>query len=107
MSRKRTQVTSQAKSDQQRLLWEQTGEIGNGGLADWDPKTVDLVTALLGILDTGSAIFLRPGSGGRAIGVAIWEGDVRHPAKWVYDAEELDQWADTILSRLNRRREAD
>lgn len=93
------QVTP-ARQEQRRLLFEMLGENEGAGLRQWDPKAGPLVEALLGILSEGAAVFLRPGSGGRAIGVAIWEGDTRHPAKWVYEAEELDDWALLILKRL-------
>lgn len=93
------QVTP-VRQEQRRLLFEMVGEQEGEGLRQWDPKAGPFMEAVLGILGSGAAIFLRPGSGGRAIGVAIWEGDTRHPAKWVYEAEELDDWALVILKRL-------
>jgi hypothetical protein len=86
-----------AKVEQQRLLWEQTGSFDGNGLEQWDPKTQELVDAILTVLSTGSSVFIRPGSGGRSLGIAIWEGEVRHKPKWIYDAEEMDQWAEGIL----------
>jgi hypothetical protein len=53
------------------------------------------------VLSTGAAIFARPGSGGRAIGIAIWEGDTRHPAKWLYEASELDDWSQLIRKTVS------
>lgn len=93
------QVTP-AVLDQRRLLWEMTGSIGGEGLRQWDPKAQSVVDALLAVLSTGAALFLRPGSGGRAVGIAIWEGDTRHPAKWLYEAQELDDWSLLILERM-------
>jgi len=88
------------RAEQRRLLFEMLGENEGAGLRQWDPKAGPFLEAILGILASGAAVFLRPGSGGRAIGVAIWEGDTRHPAKWVYEAEELDDWSLIILKRL-------
>jgi len=85
---------------QRRLLFELVGEHEGEGLRQWDPKAVPLVEAILGIVSTGAAVFIRPGSGGRALGIAIWEGDTRHPAKWLYEVQELDDWALIILKRL-------
>ena len=93
------QVTP-AVQQQRRLLFEMVGEHEGEHLRQWDPKAVEFVEALLGVLDSGAALFLRPGSGGRAIGIAIWEGDTRHPARWCYEAEELDDWARIITRRL-------
>lgn len=93
------QVTP-VRQEQRRLLFEMTGEHDGEGLRQWDPKAGPFLEAILGVLGSGAAVFLRPGSGGRAIGVAIWEGDTRHPARWVYEASELDDWSHLILKRL-------
>jgi hypothetical protein len=82
--------TTPAIVEQRRILWEMTGENEGDGLRQWDPKAVEVLDALLGIVSTGAVVLLRPGSGGRALGIAIWEGDVRHPAKWCYESSELD-----------------
>lgn len=95
-----TKVSDSPKArEQKQLLWQQTGSMDNSELASWDPKQVDVVQAILEVLSTGVSIYIRPGSGGRALGIAIWEGDVRHPAKWLYTAEELDEWASDTLDR--------
>jgi hypothetical protein len=73
------------------------------GVSEWDPKTEALVQALLEIVSSGSTVVLRPGSGGRALGVAIWEGDERHAPMWCYDAEELDHWAARVLAMIEQR----
>lgn len=88
------------RQEQRRLLFDMTGSHDGESLRQWDPKANPLVDALLGIVASGAAVFIRPGSGGRAIGIAIWEGDTRHPAIWCYEAEELDDWARIILKRL-------
>jgi hypothetical protein len=100
MPRGSGKLVTPIRQEQRRLLFEMVGEAEGEGLRQWDPKAAPLVEAILGILASGAAVFLRPGSGGRAIGVAIWEGDTRHPARWVYEAEELDDWARIILKRL-------
>jgi hypothetical protein len=92
--------TSPIVVEQRRILWEMTGESEGNGLRQWDAKAEGVLDALLGVVSTGSVVLLRPGSGGRALGIAIWEGDVRHPAKWLYEAAELDDWARLILKRL-------
>lgn len=89
-----------AIQEQRRLLWSMMGQQDGESLRQWDPKAQDLVEALLAVLSTGAALFIRTGSGGRAIGVAIWEGDVRHPAKWLYEASELDDWSRLILKTI-------
>lgn len=93
------QVTP-VRVEQRRLLFEMVGEHEGESLRQWDPKAGPIVEAILGIAGSGAAIFIRPGSGGRALGIAIWEGDTRHPASWFYEAEELDDWAHRILKRL-------
>jgi len=73
------------------------------GLTQWDPKSDALIEALLTIVASGATVVMRPGSGGRSLGIAIWEGDERHAPQWSYDAEELDQWASRILAVVDRR----
>jgi len=89
-----------AQQEQRRLLWAMTGVVEGESLRQWDPKAQAFAEAILDILSTGAAIFMRPGSGGRAIGIAIWEGDTRHPAKWLYEASELDEWSQLIRKQM-------
>lgn len=96
-----------AKSEQARTLWGSYGQRNDPTLTDWDPKTEPLIAALLEVLASGATVVLRPGSGGRSVGVAIWEGDQRHPPKWCYDADELDQWAEWVQTQLTGERAAD
>lgn len=91
---------SPAIQAQRRILFEMTGDHASDTVERWDPKAELLVSALLGIVGTGAVVMLRPGSGGRAIGIAIWEGDVRHPARWFYESGELDDWARLIMVRI-------
>lgn len=91
---------SEAVTRERQLMWAQAGQYNVPTLRDWDPKQVQLVEALLGILESGATVVLRPGSGGRSVGVAIWEGDFRHAPTWMYEAEEIDTWAESILLRL-------
>jgi len=96
--------TSPAQQAQRHLLWEQTGAVEGELLRQWDPKTEPLVAAILEVLDSGASVFIRSGSGGRAIGIAIWEGEERHKPTWVYEAEELDAWAAGINHIAAKRR---
>lgn len=98
MPRKNANQQPTAKSEQSRLLWIQTGEIHYAAPNEWDPKPEQLVQAILEVVASGATLVIRPGSGARSIGLAIWEGDTRHAPSWVYDAEELDEWA----ARINR-----
>lgn len=65
----------------------------------WDLKTSIFAEAALAIIASGATLVIRPGSGGRALGVAIWEGDDRHPPQWCYDEAELDEWAAGVVAR--------
>lgn len=93
------QVTP-AQQQQRKLLFEMTGDHDGSELLHWDIQTEPFVEALLGIVSTGAVVMLRPGSGGRALGIAIWEGDVRHPAKWFYETAEVDDWSLLIRKRV-------
>lgn len=84
--------------DQRHLLWEMTGTTPGETLDTWDPKAELLVSAILTVIASGATLVIRPGSGGRTIGLAIWEGDHRHPPTWVYEAEELDNWSVGIMA---------
>lgn len=90
--------SSSARSVERRLIWAQTGEYNHATVGDFDPKAEALTEALLYVVSTGATVVLRPGSGGRALGIAIWEGDARHAPKWLYDEEEVDAWASGVLS---------
>lgn len=98
MPRKGQGTQPTAKSDQARAIWGMTGGRLEPTLAEWDPKQVEFCQAVLEILATGATVVMRPGSGGRSFGIAIWEGDERHPPKWLYEAEEVDAWASSILA---------
>jgi hypothetical protein len=96
-----------AKEKTNQLMWGQYGNVQYEPLTEWDPKQVTLVEAILTVLETGATVVLRPGSGGRAVGISIWEGDVRHPATWCYDGVELDTWAAAVLARVRVSQAAD
>jgi hypothetical protein len=68
-------------------------------LLDWDPKPNKLFDAVMQVLASGAQVFIKPGSGGRSFGIAIWEGDDRHPATWFYEVEELDAWCEGTIAR--------
>lgn len=92
-------------SEQRVLMWGMQGANIPPSLTEWDPKTEPLVQAVLEVVATGATLVFRPGSGGRSIGVAIWEGDQRWAPNWVYDTEELDDWAQGILMVAKARKE--
>jgi hypothetical protein len=41
------------------------------------------------------------------IGITIFEGDTKHPRKWIYDDEELDAWAGMIIEAHRAAAEAE
>jgi len=87
-----------------KLWWVQTGERYDYHLYDWDPDTATWSQCLLELLSEGLTVVLRPGSGGRAVGIAIWQGDNRPPAKWFNDHDELNAWTAAILLAASQRR---
>ncbi len=94
-----------AKLEQNRLMWATFGKKAKVTIASWDPKQVQFTQALLEILTTGATVVLRPGSGGGSVGVAIWEGDFRHPPTWCYTSEELDEWSAAIMESVTPKGE--
>lgn len=105
MPRGKDRGTEAAKRDQRRLLWAQLGETDAPALHHWDPDTSALCQAVLEVLATGATVVFRPGSGGRSVGVAIWEGDDRHPPTWLYEDDELTAWARKVCDRARGERE--
>lgn len=88
-------------------LWaEVAGKPLEYTLADWDPDAAALVQAILEIVGSGASVFMRPGGGGTTLGIAIWEGDERHPATWFTEHEEVNQWAARIVEVAEARRVA-
>lgn len=84
--------------------WHQTGTQYEYQLSEWDPDTATVVQAILELLDDGLTVVLRPGSGGRAIGLAIWKGDDRQPAKWFGDQDEMNEYCTNIVKLALARR---
>jgi len=91
--------------EERRLIWNQGGGRNEPPISDWDPKPEPWAQAILEIVASGCTVVFRPGSGNRSMGIAIWEGDARHPAKWVYDSVELDEWASEIVDQAKRLKE--
>jgi len=84
--------------------WHQTGTQYEYKLSEWDPDTVTVVQAILELLESGLTIVIRPGSGGRAIGMAIWHGDDRPPAKWFGDHDEMNEYCRLIVEAAITRK---
>jgi hypothetical protein len=92
-----------AKLAQNGSLWGDYGTHDVYELTGWDIKQQAFIDAVLAIVSSGATLLVRPGSGGRSIGIAIWEGDFRHSPKWCYGSEEVDQWAADVIERANGR----
>lgn len=99
---KKTQETP-AKLEQNRLMWATYGRDARIMPVSWEVKEAQFAEAVLAIVSSGASVFLRSGSGGGAVGVAIWEGDVRHPATWCYTSEDLDAWSADVLDAIADR----
>jgi len=96
MPRKAPTPAEAAATGQRNILWGMGHDPAARALTNWDPDTARLVQAILLVVESGATLVIRPGSGSRSIGVAIWEGDMRHPPTWVYDEDELNTWAQRI-----------
>lgn len=96
-----------AKSEQQRTMYGSFGKVERDTVGKWDPKTETLVQATLQLISEGYTVVFRPGSGARSMGVALWLGDTRDPPVWIYDAEELDDWANWVIDQGRGRIAAD
>jgi hypothetical protein len=71
--------------------------------ADWDPNMQQFGQAILEVVAKGGTLFIRSGSGGQSVGIAIWEGDTRHPAKWLQDAEGIDAWSAAVMAVIPKK----
>lgn len=96
--------TTPAKSEQARLLFLQ-GASSGGGLVNLDPKPEPFLEALLLLLNEGVTVHLKPGSGGRCVGIGGWAGEERLPWQWLYDDEEVDAWASKVIENLRPKNE--
>lgn len=104
MPRAKRVPSSPARREQEFLWASISGGPPELTVRDWDPRTDVLVQALLEVLDTGACVFLRPGNGRQSLGIAIWEGDQRHPATWFSEHEELDVWARQVVEQAEEYR---
>lgn len=104
MPGQRKKLDKEAVLDQQHLLYLQTGTVPDWTLETWEPRYESFFDAMAEILSQGNSVMIRNGSGGRAMGIAIWRGDSRPPAKWFYDHDELNEWCEHVL-RVKKARE--
>jgi hypothetical protein len=79
-------------------IMDQLGGVPDYTCADWDPDMQAFGQAILEVVAKGGTLFVRSGSGGQSVGIAIWEGDTRHPAKWLQDADGINAWAQAVLA---------
>ena len=109
MPRAKSSGSGQAAREQAQLLWGMGVDPYEAGVLGWDWQDAVFCEAVREVLSSGASIFMRPGSGGRAIGIAIWEGDHRHPPKWLYEGAEIEEWATGVcrLAKLRRGTAAD
>jgi hypothetical protein len=86
-------------------LRKQLGARHQVSIGDWDCDAELVLQAMLQVGAAGNVLFIRPGTGGGSWGLAVWEGDERHPAIWVYAEEQLNEWAEGILRlyKVDRR----
>lgn len=85
-------------------IMSQLGGVPDYTCADWDPDMQDFGQAVLEVVAKGGTLFIRSGSGGQSVGIAIWEGDTRHPAKWLQDADGINEWARAVLAVTKQKR---
>lgn len=86
-----------AKSEQRRLIYGTAGSVPAPGQNSWDPKSQLFTEAVMCLISDGCGVSFSSAGGGRMIGITIFEGDTKHPRKWIYDDEELDAWAGVII----------
>lgn len=86
-------------------LTAQLGGIPDYTIADLDPDCSKFCQAILEVTAAGGSLFMRSGSGGQSLGIAIWEGDTRHPAKWMGDAEGINAWSEAVLELVAKWKE--
>jgi hypothetical protein len=72
-----------------------------------DFDTAMFAQAVLLLMQEGGTVVCRPGSGGRSFGVAVWQSDTKYPARWLYDDEEVNEWASTVIRELAGESAAD
>lgn len=96
-----------AKSEQRRLIYGTTGHVPAPGQNAWDPKSELFSEAVMCLIADGCGVSFSSAGGGRMIGITIFEGDTKHPRKWIYDDEELDAWAGSIIEAHNEASKQD
>lgn len=99
MPRAKSVPSSAARQRHESLWYDNFGSPPENHLTSWDPDASRFFEAIAAIAASGATSVIRPGSGGRSLGIAIWEGDDRHPPIWFHEHEELDAWTARILER--------
>lgn len=100
----RSKPTETPRQMERRLIFGQTGEQQPLGESSWDPKPEPFAEAVTMLIASGCAVMFSSAGGGRMIGATIYEGDHKHPRKWLYDSEELDEWSLDVIARLKAAR---
>jgi len=98
---------SPVKVEQRRLLFIQTGKQQPVGQGNWDPKPEPFTEAVMALIENGAAVMFSASSGGRVIGVRIFEGDTPGERMWISDNEELDDWAQEIIGLAKAARSSE
>ena len=83
-----------------RYAWDIIGEVQTNSVGGWDLKSEAFCQMLCEMVGSGVTVVLRPGTGGRSLGLAIWDGDDRRPPVWFHAEEEADAYAQRVLRQI-------
>lgn len=103
MPRGKAGQESKQKLMANKYSWDIMGEPVSNSVGGWDLKTDTFAAALLEIVGSGATVVLRPGTGGRSLGIAIWDGDVRYAPTWCHAEEEADAWAARVIRSVQEQ----
>lgn len=98
--RKPTNKVDQHRNKMNGIWRAQTGKLPEMPvLHDWDPDAAAAIQAILEILSTRCTVVIRPGTGARSLGIAIWEPVVKNEPVWFYTEAEWDEWSKDIIKQ--------